>query len=407
MFSAQRIKMSFKPLCRLAVLTAVLFAAEMSAFAMDYADVRLQNSKQNIEGRFLDAIDLEGRRMFETRDRQFFFIDSQKLIKTHSDKEPFAYYTQKETLARLQKEFPESKGYYILDKQHFLVVYTTSRAFANWYGRLLEKLYTGYVAYWKREGIDLEAAKYPLVAVVMSSQDSYLAYAENEGVKIPASVCAYYNQRTNRVVMYDMSGREKSNEGDRRRAKAKDIEVFLQQPGSYFNVATVVHEAAHQVGFNSGMHTRLAPNPVWVCEGLATFHEVPDAKDSIGWSLGPRLNPERLVILKEIFKDKDRHPFEAVVVNDGLFMNEKTALTAYAAAWGLIYYLANKKTDELAEYMNMLRKKTPETEDSPKIRLREFEQCFGNDWDKLYKDAGAFYLKAVRDEERKAKMQRQ
>ncbi|MDR3181866.1 MAG: DUF1570 domain-containing protein [Planctomycetaceae bacterium] len=396
--------MNFPMFCRLAVFCfCAVGAAVPSAFGIDYADFSFQEDERQIEGRFLNAIDSGGRLVFETRDRQYFFIKSKELIDQRSDAQKFTYYSDKEMLAQLEKEFPKSKGYYILDKQHFLVVYTTSRSFANWYGRLLEKLYSGYVMYWKRQGVILDTAEHPLVAVVLSSKDRYMKYAEKEGVKIPGAVCAYYNQRTNRVVMYDMSGKEKANEGDQKLATAKDIKLFMQQPGSYTNVETVIHEAAHQVGFNCGMHTRLAPNPTWVCEGLATFHEVPDAKSPIGWTLGPRLNPERLAMLKEVLRHREDRPFESVIVKDGLFMNEETALTAYSAAWGLMYYLAKTKSDELAQYLNKMREKTPESRDSAKIRVQEFEECFGSDWEQIYKDIAAFFSKAIKDEEKKVK----
>ena len=36
------------------------------------------------------------------------------------------------------------------------------------------------------------------------------------------------------------------------------------------NVATIIHEATHQLAYNSGMQRRYADNPMWVSEGLAT-----------------------------------------------------------------------------------------------------------------------------------------
>ena len=46
---------------------------------------------------------------------------------------------------------------------------------------------------------------------------------------------------------------------------------------------TIVHEAVHQLAYNSTLQRRMADNPYWVSEGLATYFESPDLNSLRGW----------------------------------------------------------------------------------------------------------------------------
>jgi hypothetical protein len=151
---------------------------------------------------------------------------------------------------------------------------------------------------------------------------------------------------------------------------------------------TVVHEAVHQVGFNVGMHPRHAPTPVWLHEGLAVLHEVPDLRHPSGWTIGlPHVNRPRLDQLRQYLgKPGQVSPIQNMIQDDKLFAKPETALSNYALAWGVTYYLVKKRPKELEAYLKVLQAKTPYSEDSPAIRIEDFESCFGNDWTKFYKE---------------------
>ncbi len=51
---------------------------------------------------------------------------------------------------------------------------------------------------------------------------------------------------------------------------------FLASPNAYGAVSTIVHEATHQIAFNSGLHQRLSDCPKWFSEGIAMYFETPD-----------------------------------------------------------------------------------------------------------------------------------
>ncbi|MDR1140975.1 MAG: DUF1570 domain-containing protein [Planctomycetaceae bacterium] len=368
------------------------FCAAEFLFALDYIEFSEHGKIRKEEGRIV--LEAQDGFAFESRDGQYFVVPPDLLIARTSDEKSFKPYTQLEITERLKKEFPESQGFYLLETNHFFVIYTTSLGFAQWYGQLLEKLYTGYCSFWKEQGITLQPSEYPMVAVVLSNPSGFLRYAQSEGFQLMRGQCAYYNKSSNRVVMCDLSGLEAYREGDKDRASSRDIQAFLNQPNAANNISAVVHEAVHLVGFSCGMHTRFAPNPLWLCEGLAVFHEVPDSGKRAGWSRTPKPNFRRLSTLKDYLQQNPAEPLQIIIRNDAPFNNTVTAANSYAIAWGLTYYLAKRRSKEFTAYLKKMQKKTILSEDSPEIRIQDFEECFGNNWNKNLKDC-IDYLKKL------------
>lgn len=312
----------------------------------------------------------------------------ENLVERKRDDLPFVPYTKAEMLERLKVEFPPGEGYYHLDMPPFIIVYTTSKAFANWYGSILGKLHTQYVSFWKRLGAELTASEFPMVAIVLSNEERFRLYAKQEGVELFQQQRAYYHKLSNRIVLYDMSGIQTFREGNQSRTTPADIRRFLAHPSAYDNVMTVVHEAVHQVGFNVGMHPRHAPTPVWLHEGLAVLHEVPDLRHPSGWTIGlPHVNRPRLDQLRQYLnRPHQESPVLKMLGDDKLFSAPATALDNYALAWGITYYLVKRRPKDLATYLKILQTKTPESVDSPEIRIKDFESSFGNDWNAFDKD---------------------
>ena len=357
----------------------------LSAPASALENVRFQHKgqEQNGEGRIIlespEAIALEA------RDGQLYLIKSEDVISKTSDNVLFEPYAKAEIIEHLKIEFPPSEGYHYLDMYGpFIVVYTTSRAFANRYGVLLEKVAKEYQLFWEKLGVELTKPEFPLVAIVLSSESRYRHYAKRDGVALSPKQCAYYHKLTNRIAMYDITEQQVFHEGDQKRATSVDTQKLLSQPD---NIRTVIHEAIHQVGYNTGMHPRHAPNPVWICEGLALLHEVPNTRNRDGWTPGtperPPLNALRLTHLRAHSENFRLESIQKMIQDDTLFAKPETALENYALAWGLTYYLVKKQPKEFVTYLKLLQEKMPLSEDSDAIRIEDFESCFGKDWTKF------------------------
>ena len=381
-------KMNFRFFWKVAVFLILAFALfSPNSLALEHVRFQYRGYERTEEGRIILEAQTAGIAL-EARDGQLYLIEQADIIDRRSDETPFTPYTKTEMIDRLKKEFPPSEGYHYLDMYGpFIIIYTTSKAFANRYGRLLERLHEKYVEHWQRLGVELTEPKFPMVAFVLSNEERFLHYATQDNVTLLKNQCAYYHRHTNRIAVYDISGQESLREGNQRRTTARDNQMFLAQPGSLYNITTAIHEAVHQVGYNTGMHPRHARNPVWLCEGLAVFHEVPDQRHRSGWTPGPHINRPRLDQLRQYLeKTRQVSPIQNMIQDDKLFSKSETALSNYALAWGVTYYLVKRRPKELAAYLKVLQEKTPYSEDSPAIRIEDFESCFGNDWTKFYKE---------------------
>ena len=102
-----------------------------------------------------------------------------------------------------------------------------------------------------------EQPAFPLVAVVLPSQEAFVEYARAGGNAVPPGVIGYYSPRSNRVLLYDAT-------------QGTETDALWQQ-----NTVTIIHEATHQMAFNTRIHSRLAVPPRWVGEGLAMLFEAP------------------------------------------------------------------------------------------------------------------------------------
>lgn len=377
----------FFPRLFLLFVSGMLLFGTAAVPATETVRFRYLGQERSEEGR--QIFQASGGTAFESRSGQMFIIAPEEMISRNKNDAPFTPFTKEEMSASLLQEFPPEKGFHLLENEPFIIVYTTSKAFAHWYSRLLKKLYSGYMQYWKNRGIELHAPEFPLVAVVLSNEKRFQEYTRHDGITLSKGQCAYYYKMTNRIAMYDMTGHQTFQEGNQKRGSSADISAFLKQPNAYLNIMSVIHEAVHQVGFNTGMHSRFAPTPVWFSEGLAVFHEVPDVKNKdVGWTLGPRVNENRLEQLRAFWQRQPEQPIQKMIVvsGDPLFSRPQSALDNYALAWGLVYYLTKQRPKAWAEYIEILRAKNPLSEDTDETRLKDFESCFGKDWDRLYRE---------------------
>ena len=103
----------------------------------------------------------------------------------------------------------------------------------------------------------------PMVVIVFDTRNDFLHYGISDGFRPGPEVLGYYSSRTNRVAMYDATRFRHPTRGDWRQS-----------------AAMLVHEAAHQAAFNTGIHSRWTSPPQWLAEGLATLFEARGVWDS-------------------------------------------------------------------------------------------------------------------------------
>jgi hypothetical protein len=142
-------------------------------------------------------------------------------------------------------------------------------------------------------------------------------------------------------------------------------------------VATIVHEATHQIAYNCGLHTRFSDCPLWFAEGIAVFFETPDLSSKRGWRGMGDINRPRLVQFRRYLRSRPDNSLETLVRDAKRFRDPQQAPDAYAEAWALTYFLIRTRPKQYVAYLKLLSTKKPLIDEGPEARLEEFENAFG------------------------------
>jgi hypothetical protein len=365
---------------RLVLPTLLLFLVAAQAAALEHVTFERDGKQQTVSGKTVVRAQ-DGGILLIGRDGALWSIEPQEIASERKDDEPFEPLSPDELSAQLLKELPA--GFEAYQTRHYLICYNTSRAYATWCGALFERLYAAFANYWTRKGIELKEPEFPLVAVVFNSRESYAQHAAAELGATANSIVGYYSLRTNRITMYDLTGLEAVRDGGGRRGSAEQINRILSRPEAEQVVATIVHEATHQIAFNTGLQTRFADIPLWLSEGLAVYFESPDLQSAKGWRGIGAVNASRLAKFREYRQTRPSGSLRTLIADDKRLRDARTALDAYAEAWALNYYLLQTHPKEYLAYLQTLSAKQPLLWDEPEARLREFQNAFGQDLDQL------------------------
>lgn len=335
----------------------------------------VQNGRSRIvEGRVLGETS-DGGFLIEGKDRQLWIVEAKDVRKRDFDgSASFVPYTKSQLTTQLLRELPN--GFRTYETAHFLIAYNTSKAYAQWCGALYERLFRAFHNYWKKRGFKLERSG-PLIAVVFRDRASFERYARDELGDAAKSVIGYYSLKTNRITSFDLTG--VGGTSVRNTTNQRQINALLQRPDAERTVATVIHEATHQLAFNSKLQTRYADIPVWLSEGLAIYFETPDLGSRKGWRTIGAVNKVRYQHMMQYLPHRPNDSLESLLVNDNRFRQVQTAQDAYGEAWALCYFLLNRYPKQFKTYLELMNKKERLGQDSPEQRLTDFQSSFGDD----------------------------
>lgn len=330
-----------------------------------------QKPRETLGKVLVEAVD--GSLLIQGIDSRIWRVSAQRLKSRTPTKKAFAPISKPDLGQQLVQEL--GAGFRTHITEHYVLCTNASEAYARWCGGLFERLETAFQSYWNHRdrGFKTVAPQFPLVALIFQQQSQFAEFATVDVGPDVASVPGYFSILTNRIVLYDLAF-------DKRGQAAKSAAEIEQRLGAViYNVATMIHEATHQIAFNCGLHTRLADNPLWLTEGMATYFETPDLKSKTGWKTAGLLNKNRLQRFKE-FLSKRREPdsLTRLIRNDERLTNPETAEDAYAESWALTYFLIRKKPSAYVEYLTFLASKKPLDYPTPEERVEQFVKIFGN-----------------------------
>ena len=322
----------------------------------------------------------DGGLLVQERDGRLWTVTAEVLEKRVTTTKPFRPEGVDELGKRLAAELDKSvsPGFHVTRTRHYTIVSSADPRFARWTGRLFERLRTAFVGYWKGRGVELSEPEFPLVAIVLKDRAQFAKFIRVDVKLDPTSSTGYYSILSNRIVLYDIA----RIPGQPPAATAVEIQRRLSTAPQA--IATVVHEAAHQIAYNCGLNQRLADNPLWLVEGMAVFFETPDLRSRSGWRTVGKVNLPRLARFTD-FVRRRRRPgsLRSLVRSDRRFREGESEADAYAEAWALNYFLLRTRKDQYVTFLQKLAAQSPLTPADETRRLSEFKAVFGGDMEKF------------------------
>ena len=304
-------------------------AASRTLLGREIADYRLQSGA--------------GRYVFEEELGELLILENDWLESVEEAPEPKLDALRSELSERLRAEF--GPGFETISTERYLFVHNVSDAYVDWCARLFEKVADAFEKFAVKNKLPTTERVEPMVVVIFATQRQFFEYAAKE-TPSPDKLAAYYNMQTNRVALYDLSGGESNRdetEPERRRRTFQETKEFLSRPNAAFNVATIVHEASHQVAFNRGVFLRTGPFPFWAVEGLALVFETPNGRASQGgWNFTGSFptNERQLERFRQYAATtRQRDPLRTLVAAQNIGDARSDVEGFYAASWALFYYL--------------------------------------------------------------------
>ncbi|HEV3343447.1 MAG TPA: DUF1570 domain-containing protein [Pirellulales bacterium] len=277
-----------------------------------------------------------------------------------------------EVRARLAGEL--GKTFEISGTGHYLVAHAPGQR--DYWSQRFEDLYRSFVHYFRVRGFRLQEPEFPLVAIVFRNQDDFLAYARRDGAQIGSNVLGYYSPVSNRISLFDIGGG---------RAKAEDW---------HENAATIIHEAAHQTAFNTGVHRRFGSAPRWLVEGLGTMFEAEGVWDSTHrGARASRYNRGRLAQFKRLLASRPASSLEDLITSDRVFQSNVDR--AYAEAWAFSFFLVETRPKKYSELLARTAARPVFSRYDAGERLGDFTALFG----KNLRHLEAEYLQFLADQQ--------
>ena len=269
----------------------------------------------------------------------------------------FHPWSQSEMRGQLQREF--GRRFQVSGTGNYLVVHPAGQK-DRWAQRF-ENLYRSFTHYFSVRGMRPASPQFPLVAVVFHSQNEFLQYGRQAGGSLSPGVLGYYSPRTNRVILYDITHGESTDEN------------------WHINAGTIIHEATHQMAFNTRIHSRTALPPRWAAEGLAMLFEAPGVWDARHYPhQGDRINRSRLKSFRQYAQHRKAGSLPLFVsqTNRGFAQNPGAS---YAEAWALSFFLSEKEPAKYMKYLAKTAAREPLKTYSSAEQLQEFTGVFGRD----------------------------
>ena len=275
----------------------------------------------------------------------------------------FSSYSAAEIRARLEREL--AGKLIVTGTGHYLVAHPPGKE--AWAQRF-EELYRSIVNYFSLRGLRVHEPEFPLVAVVWGSREDFQRHAASEGSPVRPACWDTTRRSSNRVTLYDQG------------AGVSGRNAWQQ------NEATIIHEATHQMAFNTGIHNRFVIHAALARRGLG--HDVRSAgRLGLAQSLAVERahQPHATGRVSPVAQERSQDRRLCRTCSDPTACFETNPSAAYAEAWAWALFLTETFPQKFGQYVQKVASR-PNFEAYPSARrMSDFTSVFGDDLRRLEK----------------------
>jgi len=306
--------------------------------------------------------------LLEERNGRLHQIPTRRLQSREDTQEPFVPFTSAELATDLLQQVPG--GFEITETEHYVICSNSASEYVEFCGRLLEAVFDQYFGFMAEQKIEVTEPALRLPIVIFASSSEFQTFSARQHPEISfADTPGYYSVTDNQTLLLDLTGDRsiRSASTIRRRLADKPLQV-----------ATVVHEAVHQLAFNSGLQVRMADNPLWLSEGLAMYFETTSSRSSLLWNRPGLVNPRHQPGFMKLLEAKQvSGAMNTLIESDSAFLKAAEMPAAYAKAWALTHYLVREKKAGMQKFLHNIMQRKPMVGLTAEERTQEFVAAFG------------------------------
>jgi len=306
--------------------------------------------------------------LLEEQNGKLHQVPARQLLSREDARKRFVPFTSTELAADLLQQVPA--GFEVTETEHYVVCSNSAPEYVEFCGKLLEAVFDQYFRFMADLKVEVTEPSFRLPIVIFASSSEFQTFSARQHPEISfADTPGYYSVTDNQTLLLDLTG-------DRSIRSASTIRKRLADKP--LQVATVVHEAVHQLAFNSGLQVRMADNPLWLSEGLAMYFETTSARSTLLWNRPGLVNPRHQPgFMKLLEANQVSGGMNTLIESDSAFLNAAEMPAAYAKAWALTHYLMREEKTGMQKFLHNMTQRKPMVGLTAEERTQEFLTAFG------------------------------
>lgn len=248
-------------------------------------------------------------------------------------------------------------GFEVSESEHYLGIGDSRAGRREGALKICEGLAKAYLRHFKDAKFAVEVPDRRLIVVALKDRRAYTAFL---GDAPGADAGGHYDLDSNALVIFDFR---------------EDDDEQIAANAARLNTFTLVHEAIHQLTYNTGLLDRRGDVPECISEGLAMYGELWQLPTSKRHPILGGVNKARRdVLIEHLAQGKEWFPVKQLLTDDDLFSGEDTEQLAYAESWLLVHHLmSGPKRRKFRAYLEAIRGRRDDTQ-----RIADAEAHLGN-----------------------------